>query len=168
MICLSGTRFTSPEAPAEMEENRWTRGKREEEEEKVHLFDNTVNMEEIRDSAEASDAHEDTQRPRQGKDMPRVPSAFVKSDDAKSPFIHNLLKEKDGGKTSGVEEEVTYTGKSGTGSRPTTTAIRSAATSSASEAPRSDTRRGPTVKSGGRGQEWRVKDEKPKKVKKEY
>ena len=64
------------------------------------------------------------QRPRQGKDVPKVPSAFVKSDDAKSPYIHNLLKEKDGAETSGVEEEVIYTGKSGTGSRPTATAIR--------------------------------------------
>ena len=153
--------------------------KKEEEEEKVHVFDNTVDMEEIRDNAEASDAHEDTPRararaseeemdkasesgvsegksgrprPRQGRDMPRVPSAFVKSDEAKSPYIHNLLKEKDGGETSGVEEEVTYTGKGGAGSRPTTTAIR----------------RGPTAQSGGRGQEWKVKGEKPKDVKKEY
>ena len=169
--------------------------KKEDDEEKVHVFDNTADVDEIGDNANASEACEDVpgtrsrtpveetdkasesgvsegrsgrQRPRQGKDVPRVPSAFVRSDDAKSPYIHNLLKEKDGGETSGVEEEVTYTGKGGAGSRPTTTAIRSAATSSASEAPRSDTRRGPTAKSGGRGQEWKVKGEKPKDVKKEY
>ena len=112
-------------------------------------------------------------RPKQGKEYPKVPSAFARSDDKKSPYIQNLMRENDGGDTSGVDEEVTYPGKGSAASRPTATAVRSATASSASDTSRPGTRRGAAGKSSGRGrtsstQEWKVKEETTKQKKFEY